>query len=836
MFAINFKGTGMDINSSDANRDSVEEFSNKFYTLLDAGAGVIQVRTHEVLRAALEIRKLCIADGFEIREWDIVNGFRTFDEHSCGSLVGVGDGNNIPPAAFSAPLEQLRDKSQQSIRRCYVYVNFHPFIESPDIQHLITLYSYTLPASNTPVIIVTPDIPLTVENENILSLHFDPPGFKELRSSLETVIDQVRGDFDDGISLTDSDISRICFVGAGMTKNAFDMYTSLAVVEAGREGRTSITADEIATGVAIGKTEVVNQSEVLELYPPTDINNVGGLDNLKEWISKRKGCYSDEAREFGIEPPKGIVLVGVPGCLAGDTEVTYLRGARKGGRVITLEDLYRKFNGLPTSSRGWADLSIPTYTHSLDPEGVVFYNRIVSVIEAGMKECIAISFSDGSRLVLTGNHPVATPGGRYVPADSLVVGDSVLARGSMKPVSGGGRNLDARPPRNIVNTKYHPHGAVKYVQDGEVFYEYKRVAKARLVIEAHMNRMDYSEFVHALKYNRSLASSFTFLDPIYEVHHVDEDTLNDDLSNLMVLHKVEHARQHSKTENFNVEYVREVTVVSIESAGAHMTYDVQMDMPANNFVANGILVHNTGKSLVAKAVASEFGIPLVRLDFGRVFNSLVGASENRMRQALRQVENMAPVVLFADEIDKGLGGIGSGGDSGVSSRVLGSFLTWLQDCKKPVFVMVTANNVTGLPPEMLRRGRFDAIFSTTMPNPHERREVLRIHLKLRGRNIKDFDSEEVDALVRQLDGYVPAEIESAVKDALVDAFSSGEDLTLQHIAEAARAMVPLSKAFKEQIDRMSAWAENNATPASKPSGEDLQSDSNNSRNIRRRRR
>lgn len=547
----------MDINSSDANRDSVEEFSNKFYTLLDAGAGVIQVRTHEVLRAALEIRKLCIADGFEIREWDIVNGFRTFDEHSCGSLVGVGDGNNIPPAAFSAPLEQLRDKSQQSIRRCYVYVNFHPFIESPDIQHLITLYSYTLPASNTPVIIVTPDIPLTVENENILSLHFDPPGFKELRSSLETVIDQVRGDFDDGISLTDSDISRICFVGAGMTKNAFDMYTSLAVVEAGREGRTSITADEIATGVAIGKTEVVNQSEVLELYPPTDINNVGGLDNLKEWISKRKGCYSDEAREFGIEPPKGIVLVGVPG---------------------------------------------------------------------------------------------------------------------------------------------------------------------------------------------------------------------------------------------------------------------------------------TGKSLVAKAVASEFGIPLVRLDFGRVFNSLVGASENRMRQALRQVENMAPVVLFADEIDKGLGGIGSGGDSGVSSRVLGSFLTWLQDCKKPVFVMVTANNVTGLPPEMLRRGRFDAIFSTTMPNPHERREVLRIHLKLRGRNIKDFDSEEVDALVRQLDGYVPAEIESAVKDALVDAFSSEEDLTIQHIAEAARAMVPLSKAFKEQIDRMSAWAENNATPASKPSGEDLQSDSNNSRNIRRRRR
>lgn len=547
----------MDINSSDANRNSVEEFGNKFYTLLDAGAGVIQVRTHEVLRAALEIRKLGIADGFSVREWDVVNGFRDFDEHSHGSLVGTGDGNIDITGAFAAPLEQLREKSQQGVKRYYVYVNMHPFMDSPQIQQLITMYSYTLPASNTPVILITPDMPLTVENETILSLHFDPPGFKELRESLETVIEQVKEDFEDGIDLGDEDISRICYVGAGMTKNAFDMYASLAVVEAGRQGRSSITADEIAKGVAIGKTEVVNQSEVLELYPPTDINNVGGLDNLKDWIKKRKGCYSDEAREFGIEPPKGIVLVGVPG---------------------------------------------------------------------------------------------------------------------------------------------------------------------------------------------------------------------------------------------------------------------------------------TGKSLVAKAVASEFGIPLVRLDFGRVFNSLVGASENRMRQALRQVENMAPVVLFADEIDKGLGGIGSGGDSGVSSRVLGSFLTWLQDCKKPVFVMVTANNVNGLPPEMLRRGRFDAIFSTTLPGPHERKEVLRIHLKLRGRDIDDYDTEEVDALIRQFDGYVPAEIESAVKDALVDAFSGGEDLTIQHIADAARVMVPLSKAFKEQIDRMAAWAENNATPASKVHVDDLQSNSNNSRNIRRRRR
>lgn len=187
-----------------------------------------------------------------------------------------------------------------------------------------------------------------------------------------------------------------------------------------------------------------------------------------------------------------------------------------------------------------------------------------------------------------------------------------------------------------------------------------------------------------------------------------------------------------------------------------------------------------------------------------------------------------------DEIDKGLGGIGGGGgDSGVSSRVLGSFLTWLQDCKKPVFVMVTANNVTGLPPEMLRRGRFDAIFSTGLPSPTDRREVLRIHLSLRGRDIKDFPEDEVDALVKATHEYVPAEIESAVKDGLVAAFAEKKPLTIGHIKAAVEAMVPLSKAFKSQIAAMTAWAENNATPAGLPSTPELKSSSTGARIIRR---
>lgn len=227
-------------------------------------------------------------------------------------------------------------------------------------------------------------------------------------------------------------------------------------------------------------------------------------------------------------------------------------------------------------------------------------------------------------------------------------------------------------------------------------------------------------------------------------------------------------------------------------------------------------VPGTGKSLAAKAVSSEFGIPLVRLDFSKVFNALVGSSEQRMRMALSMVEAMSPCVCFADEIDKGLGGIASGGgDAGTSMRVLGTFLTWLQESKAPVFTMVTANNVNGLPPELLRRGRFDAIFSTTLPTKYEREEVLRIHLEKRGWDLNDFPKKEVAEYIAATDTYVPAEIEATVKDGLVLGFNGPKkEFKIANLMEAASGMVPLAKSHSEAIAAMVAWSQQNAVPAS----------------------
>lgn len=530
----------VDITREHGSRHSEQDFTNRFGMLVDSGAGLVQVRAHEVMRATLAMRKAAVTDGGIYKEWDVVNGFRTFDKDTLSQLVMKGDDTIVINEAFQAPLEQLRNGDKSSSQMFYyVYVNPHYYLENnPNLVQLILMYQQTLPASNVCVVLVTPDVPLPdYLGEQILSIPFATPGLGELRESLDSIIAGVSDSFSEGIKVSDSDKTRICFAGAGMSEQQFSSFASLAIVEQGRLGSDTLTTEALIAGVSLGKTEIVNSSEILELYPTADMDLVGGMDNLKNWVAKRAKCYGDEAKDFGVEPPKGMVFVGPPG---------------------------------------------------------------------------------------------------------------------------------------------------------------------------------------------------------------------------------------------------------------------------------------TGKSLAAKAVAGVLGVPLVRLDFGRVFNSLVGASEERIRRALAQVESMAPVVLFCDEIDKGLGGIagGSGGDSGVSMRVLGSFLTWLQDCKHPVFTMVTANNIDGLPPELLRRGRFDAIFATSLPTDAERKEVLRIHLELRGRKLKDFPTREVNKVIDASNRYVPAEIESAVKDGLIDAFDEGVKMTMEHVRMALISMTPLSKAFEQQIAKMSTWAADNATPAS----------------------
>jgi hypothetical protein len=226
-------------------------------------------------------------------------------------------------------------------------------------------------------------------------------------------------------------------------------------------------------------------------------------------------------------------------------------------------------------------------------------------------------------------------------------------------------------------------------------------------------------------------------------------------------------------------------------------------------------VQGCGKSLTAKATAAEWSLPLLRLDMGRIFSGIVGSSEDNMRKAIRVAESVAPAVLWVDEIEKGLSGVASSGstDGGVTARVFSSLLTWLQEKTAPVFVVATANRVEALPPELLRKGRFDEIFFIDLPSAEEREEILRIHLRHRGRDPAGFD---IVTLARAAEGFSGAELEQVVVAGLFDAFAAGEELSQEHLVYAIRATFPLSTTMGEDIERIRDWSKQRTRPAAGP--------------------
>lgn len=224
-------------------------------------------------------------------------------------------------------------------------------------------------------------------------------------------------------------------------------------------------------------------------------------------------------------------------------------------------------------------------------------------------------------------------------------------------------------------------------------------------------------------------------------------------------------------------------------------------------------VQGCGKSLVAKAVANSWRLPLLRLDVGRLFSSLVGSSEENLRNAIRVAESIAPVVLWVDEIEKGFSGVGSSNvsDAGTAARVFGSFVTWLQEKQSPVFIIATANDVSLLPPELVRKGRFDEIFFVDLPDARERADIWRIHLAKRRRDPAEFD---VATLAMASDGLSGAEIEQAVISALYDAFDQARPLQMNDLLQTLQETVPLSRMMDEQIESLRVWARQRARAAS----------------------
>jgi len=218
-------------------------------------------------------------------------------------------------------------------------------------------------------------------------------------------------------------------------------------------------------------------------------------------------------------------------------------------------------------------------------------------------------------------------------------------------------------------------------------------------------------------------------------------------------------------------------------------------------------IQGCGKSLAAKATATIFGVPLLRLDFGTIYDKYHGETERKLRESLKTVDVMSPCVLWIDEIEKGIAG--RGGETGTTQRVLGTFLTWLAERKSHVFVVATANDLSALPPELVRKGRFDEIFFVDLPSAEVRATILAIHLSRRDQPLGNFD---INELAAAMDGFSGAEIEQAIVASLYAAYAKQQSLTTSHLLAEVKRTAPLSVVMSENISAMRSWATGRTVP------------------------
>lgn len=512
---------------------NAQSFREQLAILDKAAVGVVLCRTREPYRAMETIKEYAFGERVDCKLWTTLYGWTTFDaanpndapkndnlKEINGALMAIGGADNTSsgfPNGFYAMM--------------YPHFWLKPGQANPVTIAIIKEYCRLFTQNEKRLILLAPlgySLPQELE-EDVLILDYDSPSHAELSDVYDAVCE---GFGDKRPRFTAEEKRKVLAAAAGMSQHEFETGFSRAVVTHRRK-LPNVEAQLIIDEVMKAKIEVVKRSEVLEVMQSLDMTNVGGLENLKEWLTMRAACFSQEAIDFGIETPKGIALIGPPG---------------------------------------------------------------------------------------------------------------------------------------------------------------------------------------------------------------------------------------------------------------------------------------TGKSLVGKATASLLGLPLIKFDISRVFQSLVGQSEERVRAALKMLDAMAPCVVFLDEVDKAFQ-VGSGGDSGVSQRILGLILTHMQETSQPIFWVASANRVDNLPSEFLRRGRLDEVFAVTVPEADERLDIIKIHLRKRGKNPDEI--KDLEVAVERSNGYVPAELEAAVKDAIITSFHAKLPITGAMIAEQLANMKPLSEAFADQFARMTEWAENNARMASR---------------------
>jgi AAA+ superfamily predicted ATPase len=339
-----------------------------------------------------------------------------------------------------------------------------------------------------------------------------------------------------------------------------------------------------------------------------------------------------------------------------------------------------------------------------------------------------------------------------------------------------------------------------------------RKVSERRQVEAKLSRRDLQTIIRNLRGLTRRQAEQIIIDAVCEDQRFDADDIN-----TVLAHKRRRLQQDGVLEFIEAPVdLNEIGGLNrLKAWLRHRAEALSDDAAQFGLTApRGVLllgVQGAGKSLSAKAIATAWQRPLLRLDPGALYDRYIGESERRLRETLHQAEMMSPIILWIDEIEKGFASAASHSvDGGLSQRMFGTLLTWMQEHEAPVFLVATANNIDALPPELLRKGRFDEIFFVDLPLPGVREEIFAIHLRRRKRDPMHFD---LAALARNSEGFSGAEIEQAVIAALHEAFSSKSELTTDLILAALRRSPPLSVTAAERVAALREWARERCVPA-----------------------
>lgn len=452
---------------------------------------------------------------------------------------------------------------------------------------------------------------------------------------------------------------------------------------------------------------------------------------------------------YGKRCVRGVLLSGPSGCIAGDIHVPYSVHAKDGERRDhkggSLERLYHRFNGLPRSGKGnWQhpeSIGARYFVPSMNEDGKIYRNEISAVIDSGMKPCLRIRTTSGLELVCTADHPIATNEG-FSPADSLKIGSKILTHQNVKWTNGDEERRHAYRPEVLV--KHHPNARTKIVRTSSGEYEYKRLRRYRAAFEANLNGMDLACYIQRL--NDGALDGLMFSNPNDDIHHLDENYFNDSPDNLIAISHADHAVGHmdnDRSMKLRAHVAIEDEIESIDDAGERRTYDIKMKIAPHNFVAAGFVVHNCGKTILAKAAATAIARAhgaahadgFVYVKGPELINKFIGATEEAIRRLFTAArehykQHGYPCVIFLDECDALLGARDLNSHISINATTVPQFLAEMDGLDDQATMLILATNRPDmLDPAVTREGRVDRRVRVGRPSQADACEIFKIHLR-----------------------------------------------------------------------------------------------------------